>query len=278
MIRNNLRVASSVSKKILDDSLNQYRSSLNLQQILLACTPKSGSTYLSTKIENLSNWRRGSFVPAGGRRVQELEGNSIRTSLLNPKSIISQNHTRFSEHSALLINRFNLKVIFLVRNILDCAASVSDHWSNESVGGPMMYLNDSYLSEIDSNPNCTRLQLIASAVMPFYIQFYLSWINHCQALNTKYVWCTYESIFDKSSSTHVEIGNILNQLNVPHDLQEIESSVYAHDQTRFNKGRVGRGEELFKNDMKAYETIQRLLDCYPTVDFSPIYSPLFTTI
>lgn len=278
MLRNVLRLSALNTKNIFDSSICSYRSSLHLHQLLVACTPKSGSTYLSTKFENLKSWRRGSFVPAGGRRIQELEGNSIRTSLLNPNCIVSQNHTRYSEHSAYLINRFSIKVVFLVRNILDCAASVNDHWTNESVGGPMMYLNYDYLRDIDRDPNCSRLQLIASAVIPFYVQFFLSWQNHCNMLSTNYVWRTYESIFNEKSTPSLELSSILSELQIPFCQKELNSSVLSSDKTRFNKGKIGRGYELFKQDTKAYDSIQRLLGCYPSVDFSMIFTPLTTTI
>lgn len=151
------------------------------KQILLACFPKSGSTFISSKIARLPGWSRSDFVPAYGRRDQELEQSAIVRSMLSfsgfDKNLVAQHHCRASEHSLQLVNKFDMKVVVLVRSLMDVALSLSDHWDRESVVGPIAYLNESLLAELDASP-VTRLQFMVQHVLPWYVSFYLSWLLH----------------------------------------------------------------------------------------------------
>ncbi|QPN64322.1 hypothetical protein [Synechococcus sp. CBW1004] len=131
------------------DSLIASRSKRHKKQVLLACFPKSGSTFIRSKITLLPGWARADFVPTYGRRDQELERGAIMRSMLSParfnKNIIAQHHCRASEHSLSLINKFNITVIVLMRQLMDAALSISDHWDRESTNGPTAYLDHNLL-------------------------------------------------------------------------------------------------------------------------------------
>jgi hypothetical protein len=72
-------------------------------------------------------------------------------------------------------------------------------------------------------------------------------------------------------------GNLINTMKFAN--QNITSSALstilsADDKTRLNKGVSGRGAKAFSHEKIAYNMLVNLLSCYPTVDFSPIFSPL----
>ena len=105
--------------------------------ILLACFPKSGSTYLSKIISSYENFRKVDLVPSYGNREQELD---IRKLHQNKKyNYIAQQHVRSSFETEKLINQFELKTIILVRNIYDIIPSLRDHLIKE--GLPLSFIS-----------------------------------------------------------------------------------------------------------------------------------------
>lgn len=181
-VKRSLKRALDVPVDLLPvELLIAFRKLRRRKQVLLACFPKSGSTFISSKLARFPGWRRADFVPAYGRRDQELEQAAIVRSMsslsgLN-QSQVAQHHCRASEHSLRLVNKFDIRVLVLVRNLMDVALSISDHWDRESVVGPTACLDESLLAELDASP-VTRLQFIVQHVLPWYVSFYLSWLRH----------------------------------------------------------------------------------------------------
>lgn len=250
------------------------RSLLGGRQVLVACFPKSGSTYITTKLAALPGWRRASLVPAYDRRDQELEESAIRRSLLHPLrpagSIVAQHHCRASEHSLSLINKYDFRVVVLLRSLMDLTLSISDHWDRESVVGPTAYLNPVLLTQADS-AGVSRLQFITRHALPWYISFYLSWLHHHHQVKRGVMFMTYERFFaDKVAG----MAEILDAAKIDCPPALIEQVLAREDQTRLNKGVSGRGAIAFRNDPSAYRDLLGLLACYPQVDFSPIFQPL----
>jgi len=264
-------------KRALDvpvDLLVASRKLRRQKQVLLACFPKSGSTFISSKLSRLPGWSRTHFVPAYGRRDQELEQAAIVRSMsllsgLN-QCLVAQHHCRASEHSLYLVNRFNIKVLVLVRNLMDVALSYSDHWDRESVVGPTAYLDESLLTELDAS-SVTRLQFVVQHVLPWYVSFYLSWLRHGGEVRGGVMLICYERFFADPVHSIAEVSQFVG-VNVTRD--QLELALKASDQTRLNKGVAGRGVQAFEADPVAYQKLVDLLAGYPGVDFSPIFQPL----
>lgn len=275
-IKSTLRQVAAPLFDMPNRSLIASRSALGGKQLLIACFPKSGSTYISAKIARFPGWSRGNFVPAYGRRDQELEEAAIARSLLGAfklrQNIVVQHHCRASEHSIGLINKYKIKVVVLTRSLMDVALSVGDHWDQESVVGPTAYLNEKMLGRLDRS-RVSRLQFIVQHVLPWYVSFYLSWIECCNEVRDGCVFVAYDSFFsDKSSG----IKEILQFAGDSRDDGQVAAIVSSQDETRLNKGVPGRGVHAFRDDPNAYGKIVDLLACYPDVDFSPIFTPLHT--
>jgi hypothetical protein len=79
--------------------------------VLLACMPKSGSTYLTSQFRSVAGFADVPFVPAYGRREQELSHEKIfRMCLVFPfRHLIAQRHARFSCHTLDLIWRLDCR-------------------------------------------------------------------------------------------------------------------------------------------------------------------------
>lgn len=269
--------AKRIARLVLNvpvDLLIASRKIRQKKQVLLACFPKSGSTFIASKLSRLPGWSRSDFVPAYGRRDQELEKFEIVAEMISfsnfNKNLVVQHHCRASEHTLKLVNYFDIRVVVLVRSLMDVAVSFSDHWDRESVVSPIAYLSESLLAELDAS-HVTRLQFIVQHVLPWYVSFYLSWLKHGGDLQGGVMFIRYEQFFSDPGSSFSKIARFVG-CDLPSE--QLDLALKASDQTRLNKGVSGRGLKAFEADPVAYQKLLDLLAGYPGVDFSPIFQQL----
>jgi hypothetical protein len=224
--------------------------------LLLACMPKSGSTWLATMLACLPGFRPGILVNGYDRREQELS--EVQLLLNRHSNYVAQMHVRYSEPTAQLIRRFSLKPIVLVRNIFDIVPSIRDHWHCESVRGPACYLKN----EMTKWSSDRAEEFIVNMGMPWYFNFFLSW-TECESK----LLLTYEEM---SQSPHHVLEKICHYYSIFVTPSQIDDAVLAADvsnATRRNKAEVGRGATI---SAAAAQKILEMASYYPGVDFSPI--------
>lgn len=223
--------------------------------ILLACMPKSGSTYLSNAIGRLPGIRKTSLVSGAARAEQEI---NFRVALRKSKyHYVSQQHVRYHSRTAEAIQKFQMTPVVLVRDIFDCVVSIRDHWRNESVRAPMAYVLEDHLAMDDGELD----RMIVQMVIPWYINFFVSWTRCKDAL-----WLRYEDVI----SDPVEaVACILERAGHSTDPDIISAAIYESNPAaeRRNVGRPGRGVSL-PDELK--QIIREYRDFYPDTDFSLI--------
>lgn len=241
---------------LFDLAINSvYYRHVERHRILLACMPKSGSTFLSNAVARLPGFRKIALTRHYNRVEQEI---SFSLALRKYKySYICQQHVRYNACTTEAIETFDLTPVVLVRNIYDCVASVRDHLRSESIETPMAYLLESHLALEDAELET----LIVDLLVPWYVNFYVSWM-HCPNA----MWLTYEDVVANPARA---IAAILEQAGAEADDVEITRSLSAVDPSadRKNAGRAGRGQEL-REESKA--SIRRYREFYPEIDFSRI--------
>lgn len=223
--------------------------------ILLACMPKSGSTYLSNSIGRLPNFRRTSLVSGSPRAEQEINFRvAIRKSKYN---YISQQHVRYHSRTAEAIQTFQLTPVVLVRDIFDCVVSIRDHWRRESIRAPMAYVLEDHLEMDDRDLD----HMIVQMVIPWYINFYVSWTRCEDAL-----WLRYEEVIADPAEA---VTRILEQAGHAIDSGAIVAAVRQSPPSndRKNIGLPGRGAFLPDAQKKI---IREYRSFYPDIDFSRI--------
>lgn len=223
--------------------------------ILLACMPKSGSTYLSNSIGRLPGFKCTSLVSGAARAEQEINFQvALRKSKYN---YISQQHVRYHARTAEAIQTFQLTPVVLVRDIFDCVVSIRDHWRRESVRGPMAYVLDDHLNMDD----CDLDNMIVQMVIPWYINFYVSWTRCDDAL-----WLRYEEVVSNPVDAVTRILKQAGHMPDPGAIVEaVGQSTPAKD--RKNVGRPGRGASLPEAQKRI---IREYRSFYPDIDFSRI--------
>jgi hypothetical protein len=224
-------------------------------KILIACFPKSGSTFLSTLIGNLPGFSTVFYTPAHGRREQELSETEIERA--GSIKQVAQVHVRASEYTMDIIDKFSITPIVLVRDIYDTAVSLAEHVANEPIL-PMAYFD----ATIAGRSFEDRLNAVFDLAMPWYFNFYVSWRR---ARPNAII--TYEDLILGGSERQTEyLTSIGLDTNIT-DVRSATKKVRSLD-TRFNVGKSGRGVRAI--GMRHRRQIERLASYYPDEDFSHI--------
>ncbi len=244
-------------------------------RVIVACFPKSGSTFLFALLANLPGMRRQKLVPGFKRREQEiclerLREANLKTRFLRelwkddptidsarPIGFVSQMHLRYSLPTGKIMKNFRITPIVLVRDIFDVVVSIRDHFQNKAT-----YMSMAYVTEEMKEWDESKMQhFIADMVVPWYLNFYMCW-QECD--NAKVI--TYEKLVNDVTGTTLDVANYAG---IPCSAQDIAQAIEnaGRQDTRKNKAVAGRGQEV-PDSVK--EKIRHLAAYYPDVDFSPI--------
>ena len=141
-------------------------------RILIACMPKSGSTFLSDLISALPDFKRAKFspTPAGGRQ-HELDEACLDNA--GSGNFVGQVHVLNSDWTAKMCKDHRLKPVVLVRSLPDAIVSMRDHVRREGGVGPI-FQADPHRRVLD---DAALEEMIVRFQAPWYVNFYMSWRN-----------------------------------------------------------------------------------------------------
>ena len=227
---------------------------LGLHRILVACMPKSGSTFLADVLAKLPGMQRVHLVPDYGRREQELD----LEQLINHQglSYVGQLHLRPSQLTLELLEAFSVRPVFLFRNIWDVMASLRDHMHTHSLDWSMARIDPAFRGWDEGR----QYEFLARAMMPWFIDFYVSWMQTPGRLAVRYE--------DLMADPVATVEEIAAWAGLSASAAEIETALAAtgHSAT-FNKGGSGRGQAV---PAAARAHVEALAAFYPEVDFMPL--------
>jgi hypothetical protein len=242
-----------MTRGAIDSSVNRC------QRLLLACFPKSGSTFLASILAGLPGFQKVSLVPDYGRREQELSLELLLTAQRSYGHFVAQHHLRCSQETRRLIALFSLQPIVLVRNLQDVVVSIRDHIQH---GGTV--IAQAYIPPDAPQWNNQRIELfIADMILPWYFNFYASWTDYPDR-----VQLTYEELVADPASAVRRLRNELDLVATDAEVQTaVETACLQPGSTRFNVGLCGRGKEL---PVGVVSRIQELASYYRFLDLSPL--------
>lgn len=212
--------------------------------VLIACMPKSGSTFLKETLCALSGWPDTPLAYAFLQNETELYlPNLLRAASSNT---VTQQHVRASGPNIQILQAFGIRPVVLVRRIEDVVLSVSDF--NDSGATTNTFYGDVWPT-LDQS---AKYDLIIDHVMPWYASFYASWELAARHEKLDCLFVTYEEmIADKPAA----IGAIADFLHLGKTAENCAAAVQAVDsdgeKTRYNKGVAGRGAAALDNNQKA---------------------------
>jgi Sulfotransferase domain len=235
------------------------------RRVLVACMPKSGSTFFSGILAALPGFVRAHLVPGYGRREQELCVDRLRhyEHLLQSEGCdgyVAQHHVRGSAVTRRYLSEFDIRPVVLVRNIFDVVPSLVDHHSLESHVYPAAFAPD----DVNERPLEDRARFVTQMAVPWYFNFYLSWLS-----SPGQPLVTYEAFIADPAAV---VAEVCERLDIPVSRPDVEAATAIASDSRFRRNLVtpGRGQSLPPDCIAA---IHAMAAHYPGVDFRPIGIP-----
>ena len=253
---------------------NPFRTRIKEKQaqiIVVACFPKSGSTFLTRKLSALPTCLLEPLVPFGERREQELDEGIIREVLRKHEGghVIAHQHVRLNANTADLATRYPIRFVVLVRDLMDCLVSLAEHMSDESTLLPHSFWSNRLYDDLEE-ANLSRIHAVTVTNAPWFINFYLSWVlwqEEYPEIPPPF-FLTYSDLFQNVEST---ITSLVSQFGIQAGKNDITRVLEEQTFSRLNKGISGRGREYFLKDNTAASALDQIIQCYPNIDFSQIY-------
>ena len=256
----------------------------NLRSSVIACMPKSGSTWLTSLFSNLPLYKSVEMVPVFGAREQELESYSIELAFqANPtEHLISQNHVKYNKHTRKMLGMYCMRPIVLTRSIKDNLVSLVDHWR---LFGPIpnfnLYIQPHYFTADVStslHSSASPLEYAVRLHTPWILNFYLSWANFESSPFSSLppvlhpIFVSYESLQQDTFNT---FRSIITTLAMSYSDEQVALAIEkaSTSRTRKNKGIIGRGEDLFDKDPSAHQALKDILKLYSHEDLSSLGVP-----
>lgn len=229
--------------------------------VLVACMPKSGSTFLANAIAAATGYPLHSLVYAYFRNAQDLYLPALLRTLAVPT--VTQQHVVATRPNLELIDLFHLKTVVLVRNIFDVVVSLRDHCLREGVETPAGVIDDAF----PHLPKSEQYDLLIDVAAPWYFGFYASWFRASQNGGCDPLWLTYETLFAEPLPI---LHKLLEFCEAPQSVDAVRAALEKAREagSRFNKGVTGRGTDELSAGQK--ERLAGLARRHPTTDFSLI--------
>ncbi|MGB0629379.1 MAG: tetratricopeptide repeat protein [Alphaproteobacteria bacterium] len=259
----NLELALTLGseKATLSDYAPDLKESDLARTVLVACMPKSGSSWLLQSLCGATGFETGNLAHAYLENEQELYLPAVRA--LAKQNKIVQQHCRASTPNVHIIQAFDMRTVVLVRNLFDTLVSLRDFWDGGAVRTSFFY------GDWNAFDDETKLETLTGHVAPWYVSFFASWKMAEAAGAVAPKWVSYENMMPSKTETLTSViehaGLLANPQRIDALVGELEEKRHT---TRFNKGVSGRGDETFSDDQK--ERIRRLTGAFPSIDFSPI--------
>jgi len=228
--------------------------------ILVACAPKSASTFLQAALQQalgLHNaclftatldWASAAALGANLREQEPDELSLIRNGL-NGRGYVAQHHARCSPYLARMLTLYNVRPIVTHRNLFDTIVSMDDmvmQWRASPASGQYGYFNDGLPGAYERLERADRLLILAQRWTPWLVQFYVTW-KKCERLGlTKPLWISYEDDFlgDKQVLAARIADFIGHEFADPVGIAAALEDRSEGKARRLNKGVAGRGKDM----------------------------------
>jgi hypothetical protein len=210
--------------------------------VLVACSIKSGSTYVSRILARyLDANLADSVLDYYGYREQNLHEWQIAPAL-GSRFVLHLHIKPYPPHLAL-IERHGIKVVNLWRNLGDTILSLDDHILREHWATSAVYIDND--PDYRSLPREARHKFLIQYGLPWYISFYLAWrtVGEPEWL----IRCNYEEMVRNKFAF---FSRIIRAFGLECDDERLRKTLATDvPDKRFNVGIVGRSiEGLSEND------------------------------
>ncbi len=260
-----LLVRNSQPHKIEELMGVEYQKRINKREdskfVLVACMPKSGSTFLSRTLASILGFGYKTLVSA----FSQIEHDLYEPKLIDNygKGMVVHMHTRGADANLELARKYDMPVIVTTRNIADIVVSFHDHIHKETLKWPMAHLNEVQLAQLSTSK---QYDLIIDFLVPWLISFFVSWTDATRIGGLPIKWIRYEELTLQQNKT---FENLQNWLPYEPATNVLPSLVEKDPKSvRLNRGISGRGKQLLSKPQ--LDRIAHFATYYPGYDFSSI--------
>lgn len=232
------------------------------RHIVIACMPKSGSTFLKHVLCKLTGWREASLTYAFLQNEEELYLPYLRS--VARQDTVTQQHCRATIPNLQLMQAFAIRPVVLVRNLFDTIVSYTDFFDSGAT------VNTFFAGRWEVFERDRRIDLMIDHFVPWYLAFFASWSDVTVKGQLDCHLLRYEDmIADKPRM----LGRLAAFYGLDTSASDCATAVAIvegdkdKEKTRFNQGKTGRGEELTERQR---ERVRALATYYHDVDFSPL--------
>lgn len=214
----------------IDELIDRHRDLC--RHIVVACMPKSASTYFCRALVNVTGFAPYLLNTAAGDTERNIDRASIPMFLR--RDTVSQEHMRATASNVTLLRRMGIRPVVLVRDIFDVIVSACDHGEREHGSGPAAHMPPDFARWSRDE----RLWFIVRMGTPWFLSLVTSWIDAAKELDC--LWVTYD---EATGRTAAAVAAVLRHVGVAADQRRLAAGIAATagDRTRFNRGQPGRG-------------------------------------
>lgn len=213
--------------------------------LLIACFPKSGSTYLSKVLQAATGLRDDYIAEFGPQNEQDIVRRKLKR--LWRRSVLQQ-HVKGTRTNVELMNTYGVRPVVQTRSLYDVVISLYDHFERDNNSLPCGHVATEYWHMEFQE----RLDYLIAVHLPWYFNFYMSWRDAAHQIEI--LPLTYEALFDDQVSRLTEVLNFYHFHPTPQQVRAAIASIPS-EKTRFNVGVTGRGLRLLTR--RHQQAIQR---------------------
>lgn len=231
------------------------------QHLLIACMPKSGSTFLLAALRALTGWPEAHFAYAYMQNEQEIYLPNVLQ--VARDHTVTKIHCRATGPNTQILQAFDIRPIVLVRSFPDIVVSLSDFFDQ---GATVNTFFGDIWPTLDEQG---KYDLIIDHVMPWYAGFYASWERAQRLGRLNCLFVIYREMVADKPAMVARIADFLGLHKTPEECAAAVSAVDGNAAgTRFNRGIVGRGTRTLSTEQIA--RLRRLVTIYRNVDLKRI--------
>lgn len=229
--------------------------------IVLACMPKSGSTFTIQALGKLSGYESLDLFHAARDNEMELYPPALER--FATENTYTQQHFRAGLANVALLQAYGINPVVQVRSIPDALISMTDFYASGHADYATAF------RDFPAWPREKQVEATLAQMGSWYVTFYATWVRAEREGELSVCWLHYEDLFAHPHQVLSKVIQFLGLEDSPEALARVSKELLSNKSgTRFNKGVTGRG----RTELSAEQllSLRKLTTLYPDVDFSPV--------
>jgi Sulfotransferase domain len=233
--------------------------------VFVACMPRTGSTFLTETLCELTGFKRVELTDAFAENEQELDVPRLLDAYAYGS--VTQQHVCGNSRTVELMREFSVRPVVLVRNLFDVVVSIRHFLLTEGCGKwPTFFTTDERFRALDER---AQYDQIVELGLPWYFDFYVSWSDVARRGALETMFLTYEAAAADWAATVSQIADFYGLDASPSAVESaLARTRLRAESLRLNQGTPGRGPETLAEEARA--RIRSYARFYPDVDFTPL--------